>query len=91
MQSHSPTYSVVLRSDIPAREREFFIGFCCEITSPQGASLLHFLCTKIDVSHHSYIEMETFHPSDQELSIVRVPHNFVLLILGSEERPSIGF
>jgi len=87
-----PTYSVILRSGLPPREAEFLEIFCGKITSASGEDdLLHFLCTKVDTSHPTYIEMETFHPVEKALSVVRIPHHFVLLIDGSEERPSIGF
>ena len=86
-----PTYSVVLRSDISARDRELLEHFCCKITSKTSDPLLHFLCTKIDLSHHYYIEMETFKPSDEHTHPLRVPHHYVFLISGAESRPPIGF
>lgn len=85
------TYSVVLRSGIPALERQLLEQFCCQLTSSQGESLLEFHCTQIDVSHHRYIELKTFRPPGTEVSTLLVPHEFVLLIDGSKQRPPIGF
>lgn len=73
-------------------ELELLEHFCHKITARSGGeSLLGFLCTRIDVSHHSYIEMETIHPADQALSVVRIPHHLVFLIHGAADRPSLGF
>jgi len=91
MNDLTPTFSVVIRSDIPRLERELLQQFCCKITSDQEGELLHFLCTKIDVSHHSYIEMQTYTPKGQALYCVKIPHHYVFLIDGSKEHPSIGF
>lgn len=85
------TYSVVLKANIPIAERLLFEMYCYKITSDEGEELLHFLCTEVDASHHTYIEMQTFRQDDEVLASVRVPHNYVLLIDGSEERPLIGF
>ena len=52
---------------------------------------MEFRCTKIDVSHHSYIEAETHRPGAEGVFPVRLPHHYVFLIAGSEDRPSIGF
>jgi len=87
-----PTYSVLLRSGLPPMELELLELFCRRITARSGGEyLLEFLCTRVDVSHHSYIEMETIHPTDQAISVVRIPHQLVFLIHGSDDRPSIGF
>lgn len=92
MADLSPTFSVVLRGDIPPRETELLSQLCAgKIVSQTGDSLLHFQCTKIDVSHHFYIEMETFRSGDTSTHPVRIPHHYVLLISGDETRPSIGF
>ncbi|MDF2435261.1 MAG: hypothetical protein JWP44_4892 [Mucilaginibacter sp.] len=91
MATLSPTYSVVLRSDIPPLERELLEHFCAKIISRSGEPLLHFLCTKIDLSHFHYIAMETFTSGAEDTHPVHVPHQYVLLISGDEARPSIGF
>ncbi len=88
-----PIYSVVLRSSIPPREKEFLGAFSCGTITPDagGESLLHFQCTKIDVSHHTYIEMETFRQEDSETSPLKIPHHFVLAIHGFDARRPVGF
>lgn len=87
-----PIYSVIIRSDIPDRELEFLNLFCHSITSPTGGpDLREFRCTKVDVLHHNYIEIETIVPSDQSLTVLRIPHHLVFLIVGSETRPAIGY
>ena len=86
-------YSVVLRSDIPAREFEFLSRLCSHITSPtgQGQDLLHFWCTQVDTSHHVYIQLETFKSGDEATYPVQVPHQYVLLISGAQTQRAIGF
>ena len=85
-------YSVLLKSGLPPREKELLNIFCFKLVSQsKGEDLLYFRCTQIDVSHHSYIEMEILHPDDLTLSVLRVPHHWVFLIRGSEDKPSIGF
>lgn len=88
-----PIYSVVLRSDVPPREQEFFEIFAAGKITPNsgGKPLLHFECTKIDVSHHSYIEMETFRQGDSATSPLKIPHHYVLAIHGLDKRPPVGF
>ena len=87
------TYSVVLKSGLPPSERSFLSALSAmEITQGEGAEpLLEFHCTKIDVSHHTYIEMETFRPDDQVIFPLRIPHFFVLAIHHSERPKKIGF
>jgi len=91
MSELTQTYSVVLKADLPSRERELLEHLCCKITSSDGGVLLHFQCTKIDVSHHFYIQMETFKPGDKITHPVKIPHHYVFLISGDESRPPIGF
>jgi hypothetical protein len=87
-----PQYSVIIKPSILPREMEFLSLFCHKITSPSELSdLLEFRCTKINVSHHSYIEMEILTPNDQVPSVLRIPHYMVFLIVGSEDRRSIGY
>ena len=88
----SEQYSVFLRSDLPPGERELLLKLCSRvITAAFNSELLLFICTEIDVSHGRYIEMQTFQPGDDLLRTIRVPHEFVFLISGSEDRAAIGF
>jgi hypothetical protein len=92
MSSLVPQYDVVLRSDLPPRERDLLEHACCKITSDSGLDLLHFLFTEIDPSHPFYIAMQTFKPGGENTHPLRIPNHFVFLISGSEEqRASIGF
>lgn len=87
----APAYSVVLRGNIPPAERELLSHFSHELVSSTGETLLHIQCTKIDLSHQIYIEMESFRSGDTETHPIRIPHHFVVLISGDEARPTIGF
>ncbi len=86
-------YSVIIRAGIPERERDLLEKFCSNKITSQSKDdyLLQFLCTRIDVSHHNYIEMEAFRRGDQDTFRVLLPHQYVLMIDGSEVRPHVGF
>ncbi len=85
-------YFVVLKSDISPLERESFSHFGIKITSKTGGFLLCFQCVDIDVSHHYFISLETFKSKDDEFTVpIRMPHHYISMILGNEDRPSIGF
>lgn len=84
-------HSVVLRSGITPADVQMLRTFCATINLESGEEVLHFYCTQVDVSHHIYIEMKTFLPHQEGEFLVRIPHHYVLMIDGSEERPSIGF
>lgn len=85
-------HSVILHPNIDPREIEFLSMFCYKITSPSKlADLLEFRCTKINVSHHNYIEIETLGPKDQAPFALCIPHYMVLLISGSEDRTFVGY
>lgn len=85
-----PTYSVVLKAELPSVERELFRRYCHEIHGDDGSTLLHFLCTSIDLSHSAYIEMQTFAPKSDRTNNIRIPHAYVLLIEGGVTRPDTG-
>lgn len=91
MKNATPTFSVVLRPNLPPEERDFLRRFCCTARGESGTELLHFLCSRIDLSHPHYIEMETFRPSDDRTWPIRIPHHLVLLISGAESDTPIGF
>src|SRR5271168_4793099 len=85
-------YSVVIRSDIPSLEAELLSHFCNRITSKTGSSLLHFLCTDVDLSRPCYVGMTTFKLKDQLTRPVQIPHHYVFVISGSVSDPCpIGF
>lgn len=91
MPEFDPVYSVVLRSDIPIMERELLRRYCHEIHGDDGNTLLHFLCTRIDLSHPLYAEMDTFAPKSEVTRTLRIQHAFVLIIEGCMKNPGIGF
>jgi hypothetical protein len=72
MSSLVQQYSVVLRSDLPPRERNLLEN-TCKITSDSGPDLLYFQCTEIDLSDPFYIEMQTFKPGDETLVLFAFP------------------
>lgn len=91
MARMEPVYSVILKSDIPSVERELLRRYCHEIHGDDGSTLLHFLCTGIDLSHPAYVEMQTFAPKSDTTSIIRIPHAYVLMIDGGVKKTGIGF
>ncbi|WP_119155061.1 hypothetical protein [Caldimonas tepidiphila] len=84
-------FSVVLRSELPARERALLEKWCCRVPGDAEPPMLQFLCTEIDETHAHYLEMRTFRPGEPQLRSIRIPHAFVLLISGSRDHPPIGF
>lgn len=91
MADSKPTYSVILRSELPTVERELFRRYCHEIHGEDGSVLLHFLCMNIDLSHPTYVEMQVVLPKSQSSTTVRVPHALVLLVDGGVKKAGIGF
>lgn len=91
MAESKPTYSVILKSDIPTVERELFRRYCHELQGEDSTVLLHFLCSTIELSHPSYLEMQVILPKSQGTSTVRIPHALVLLVDGGVRRSGIGF
>ncbi len=91
MSKLQATYSVVLRADLPPLEREMLELFCGKILSRSGESLLHFNCTRIDASHHAFLEMETFGPDDTETHPMRIPYHYIFLISGDQSKSPPGF
>lgn len=85
-----PTCSVVLKAELPSVERELLRRYCHEIHGHDGSTLLHFLCTRIDLSHPTYLEMQTFAPKSASTTSIRVPHVYVLLIDGGAKQPDTG-
>jgi hypothetical protein len=86
-----PVYSVVLRADLPPAERHLLERFCGKVTDEEGNVLLNLLCTRIDVSHSHYIEVETFKPSEAVTHTLKFPHHLVFIISGAEFDAPIGF
>jgi hypothetical protein len=89
MPELTPTYDVILRSEMPPVERELFERLCCKVPCKSG-ELLQFYCTEVNVAS-PFLEMETFKPGDQETHSLMVPLHLVLLISGSESRRPFGF
>ena len=86
-----PVYSVVLRADLPPAERHLLERFCSVIDDGRGNLLLSLLCTRIDLSHAYYIEVETFKVSEAATHTLKFPHHLVFLISGAEFDAPIGF
>ena len=93
MKSLVAVHDVILRADLPPRERELLSHLAIKLTAPDlpGQELLCLPCTRIDTSHHVYLQLETFRPDDEVTVEIQIPHQYVLLISGSESRRTIGF
>lgn len=76
----SPTFSVVLRADLPGIERELLRQYCHELHGTDGHTLLQLPCTRVDTLHAIYLEVEALAPKSQRVTTLRLPHAFVLLI-----------
>jgi len=86
-------HDVILRADLPAREREMLSHFTLKLVAAHtsGEDLLCLPCISIDASHPFYLRVETFVPGDSDAMTVHIPHHYVFLISGAEARRSIGF
>jgi hypothetical protein len=86
-------YSVILKADLPPLELELLSHYARRVVSDSGESLLHFACTKINDSHHYYLNVESFLPGEDTTDSLQIPHHYVFLISsgGEEERRPIGF
>lgn len=84
-------YRVVLRGDLKPPEREVIGQFCGTIKTDGGCEVLQLLCTEIDLSHAYFIQMQIIKPDEDRACPVSIPHHFVVLILGADEDPPIGF
>ena len=91
MSDPTETFSVVIRSDLPAREREFLSHLAHEIVGPSGESLLELRCKTINTAHHHYLEADVFDRGGAQIMHVQIPHEFVLLIAGEGISRVIGF
>jgi len=86
-----PVYNVVLRADLPPAERRLLERFCSKIEDGWGEQLMTLTCTRIDVSHAYYIEVETLKPSEAVTHTLKFPHHLVFRISGAEFDAPIGF
>jgi hypothetical protein len=86
-------YTVILRSRIPDAELELIEQFSRRMTARTGEKLPYFRCTKINTSHPHYLAIETLRPrgEDEGAYPLQIPHQYVLCIIGDEERPGVGF
>jgi hypothetical protein len=84
-------FSVLLKVDLPATEIELLSHYARRVISSQGLELLHFDCVNIDTSHHYYLSMETFKPGEDLMYPLWIPHHYVFMITGGDDRPGIGF
>jgi len=85
------TFSVVIRSGLAAREREFLQHLAHEIVGPSGEPLLELRCKAINTAHHRYLEADVFDRDGAQVLHVQIPHEFVLLIAGEGISRAIGF
>jgi hypothetical protein len=73
-------YSVILGVDAGSPLGQLLKGFGTTITFEDGSQLLNLWCSRVDASHHVYLEVVAYKPSTQQESHLRVPHQMVLLI-----------
>jgi hypothetical protein len=86
MRSWRPFYC-----GLPPTEVELLSQYTRRLMATDGRALLHFDCVSIDTSHHYYLSMETFKPGDDLIIPLWVPHYYVLMISGGDDRSEIGF
>jgi hypothetical protein len=84
-------YSVILKANLPQLEFELLSHYARRVVAESGEELLHFACTKVDDGHHHYLSMESFLPGTDITDSLRIPHQYVLLISGGENRRPVGF
>lgn len=86
-------YEVLLHPGLPEAHIEIFRRLCFPVGAIEGADLLVFRCTQIDISHHMYIEMECTVPNREGTHSVKIPHGMVQMIWGFEDDPlsRVGF
>lgn len=75
-------YSVILKDGLPELERELLRRYCHELHGSNGATLLHFLCTSLDLDDPVYLAMDVVLPRRQGQRRLRIPHALVFLIEG---------
>jgi hypothetical protein len=85
------TFNIILRDGLPAREFAFLEKMCSHLTSPAGKDLLFLRCASIDTSHNVYVQAEVISKPGQGTYSIQLPHQFVLLISGSELPKTLGF
>lgn len=85
-------YSVLLSRHLDPRDLAFFEHFGGRIVSEDGSFLPHLFCTEVDASHHVYLFVSTFKPSEGVIIKMRIPHSMVFFISDPiEEGRPIGF
>lgn len=85
MPDLSTPYTVTLRDDLPATERDLLRRYCHELHGSDGSTLLQLLCTRVDPSHPHYLELDALLPRRQGSCRLRLPHALVFLIDGDGE------
>lgn len=79
--SHA-AYRIVLRSDLPATERELLRRYCHELHGYDGSTVLQLQAHRIDCSDARYLWLEAELPRQQGRCVLRLPHDSVFLIEG---------
>lgn len=82
-------YTVILRAGLAEGEADLFHALGHRIlTEPP---LIALSARKVDVSHPTYAEVDTFKKGDRKCLVLRIPHHLILTISGGDVRKSIGF
>jgi hypothetical protein len=84
-------FNIIFRDGLPAREFAFLEKMCSHLTSSAGNDLLFLRCKSIDTSHPVYLQAEVITKDGSGTHSIQVPHQFVLLISGSELPKAVGF
>lgn len=82
MSAPTAPYLVILRSDLPATERELLRHYCHELHGYDGSTVLQLRARRLDTSDARYLWLEAELPRAQGRRVLRLPHECVFLIEG---------
>lgn len=82
MTSPTAPYLVILRSDLPATERELLRHYCHELHGYDGSTVLQLRAHRIETGDARYLWLDAELPRQQGRRTLRLPHDCVFLIEG---------
>lgn len=78
----SAPWVVILRSDLPAIERELLRRYCHELHGYDGSTVLQLQAHRLDSSDARFLWLEAELPRQQGRRVLRLPYDCVFLIEG---------